>query len=128
VDFTERGRLRQLFFRTRIPYGAQVGPQIWGGDLHKTRRRPYDRIEVSEMPNRPGDRPEMLVDSILPLHPRLRQDLFQMDEQLWAIHGYIPVDGDVILAEFERRETAMAVLAQLAAAQEDLPNSRYGSV
>jgi hypothetical protein len=112
----------------RIPYGRPGWTAGLGRDLHKTRRRPYDRIEVSEMPNQPGERPEMLVDSILPLHPRLRQDLFQMDEELWAIHGYIPVDGEVILAEFERRDTAMAVLAQLAAAQEDLPNSRYGAV
>ena len=75
------------------------------------------------MPIQPGDRGEMLVDSILPLHPRLGQDLFQMDEQMWAIHGYIPVDGEVILAEFGHRETAMAMLAQLAAAQEDSPTS-----
>ncbi len=75
------------------------------------------------MPDQPGERSEMLVDSILPLHPRLGQDLFKMDEQVWAIHGYIPVDGEVILAEFERRETAIAILAQLAAAQEDSPPS-----
>ena len=41
-----------------------------------------------------------------------------MDAQMWAIHGYIPVDGEVILAEFDHRETARAVLAQLAAAQD----------
>ena len=75
------------------------------------------------MPYQPAERLEMLVDSILPLHPRLGQDLFQIDEQVWAIHGYIPVDGEVILAEFGRRETAMAILVQLAAAQEDSPTS-----
>jgi hypothetical protein len=87
-------------------------------DLHKSRLRPYDQIEVSEMLDEHGERPEMLIDSILPLHPRLGQDLFQMDAEMWAIHGYIPVDGEVILAEFDHRETATAVLAQLAAAQE----------
>jgi hypothetical protein len=35
-----------------------------------------------------------------------------------AIHGYIPVDGEVILAEFDQREPASAVLAQLVAAQD----------
>jgi hypothetical protein len=74
------------------------------------------------MPNQGGDRPEMLIDSILPLHPRLGQDLFQMDAQMWAIHGYIPVDGEVILAEFDHRETARDVLAKLAMAQD-----RHGS-
>jgi hypothetical protein len=98
------------------------------GGLHKTRGPPYDRIEVSEMPNHRSERPEMLIDSILPLHPRLSQDLFQMDAQIWAIHGYIPVDGEVILAEFEHRETARAVLAQLAAAQELSRSRRLGSV
>jgi hypothetical protein len=62
--------------------------------------------------------PEMLIDSILHQHPRFDHDLFQMDAQMWAIHGYIPVDGEVILAEFDDRETARAVLAQLAAAQD----------
>jgi len=73
---------------------------------------------VSDIPNQRGERTEMLIYAILPLHPRLGQDLFQMDAQMWAIHGYIPVDGEVILAEFDHRDTAMAVLAQLAAAQE----------
>lgn len=70
------------------------------------------------MPNLRGDRHEMLIDSILDQHPRLDQDLFQMDLQVWAVHGYIPVDGEVILAEFDHRETARAFLAQLAAAQD----------
>lgn len=70
------------------------------------------------MADQHGERPETLIHSILPLQPRLGQDLFQMDAHMWAIHGYIPVDGEVILAEFDRREAAAAVLAQLAAAQE----------
>lgn len=70
------------------------------------------------MPDQPGERPEMLIDSILHHHPRLDHDLFQVDAQMWAILGYIPVDGEVILAEFNHRETASAVLAQLAAAQD----------
>src|SRR4030081_1209874 len=50
--------------------------------------------------------PEMLIDSILHQRPRFDHGLFQMDAQTWAIHGYIPVDGEVILAEFDHRETA----------------------
>ncbi len=79
------------------------------------------------MPDQGGERPEMMMDSILPLHPRLGQDLFQMDAQMWAIHGYIPVDGEVILAEFDHRETAKAVLAQLAAAQDRDGNGETGT-
>ena len=39
------------------------------------------------MHNGRGERPEVVLDSILPLHPRLGQDVFQMDTELWAIHG-----------------------------------------
>ncbi len=80
------------------------------------------------MRNGRGERPEMVLDSILPLHPRLGQDVFQMDTELWAIYGYVPVDGEVILAEFDHRETASAVLAQLAAAQEQSRTQHEGSV
>jgi hypothetical protein len=73
---------------------------------------------VSEMPDQRDERHEMMIDLILHQRPRLDQDLFQMDAQIWAILGYIPVDGEVILAEFDHRETAIAVLAQLAAAQD----------
>jgi hypothetical protein len=70
------------------------------------------------MPNQRGEHSEMAIDSILHQHPRFDHDLYQMDSEIWVIHGYIPVDGEVILAEFDQRETARAVLAQLAAAQD----------
>jgi hypothetical protein len=79
------------------------------------------------MHDRRDERPEMVIDSILHQHPRLDYDVFQMDAQTWAIHGFIPVDGEVILAEFDHRDTAMAVLAQLAAAQELTENRRTTS-
>ena len=78
------------------------------------------------MPHEPGERAEMLIDSILPLRPRLGQDLFQMDAQMWAIHGYIPVDGEVILAEFDRRETATAILIPACSSARTVANSLLG--
>lgn len=57
------------------------------------------------------------MDTILHIHPRLNQDPFQVDARLWAIHGYIPVDGEVILAEFDDRESASAMLQLLAMAE-----------
>jgi hypothetical protein len=71
------------------------------------------------MSNQRGEHPEMLIDSILHHHPRLDQDLFQMDAHMWAIHGYIPVDGEVILAEFDHPEAAKTVLDQVAEADRD---------
>ena len=68
------------------------------------------------MPDGRSEHSEGLIDSIVGQHPRLDQGLFQMDAGMWAIHGYIPVDGEVILAEFDHRETASIVLRQLAEA------------
>ena len=59
---------------------------------------------------------EALMDTILRIHPRLNQAPFQVDARVWAIHGYIPVDGEVILAEFDDRESASAMLQTLALA------------
>jgi hypothetical protein len=80
------------------------------------------------MSNGRAERLEVVLDSILPLQPRLGQDVFQMDTDLWAIHGYVPVDSEVILAEFDHRETATAVLTQLAAAQEHSRMPHRGSI
>jgi mobilization protein NikA len=65
-----------------------------------------------------AERAELLIESILHQRPRLDQDLFEVDARMWAIHGYIPVDGEVLLAEFDHPETARAVLSQLAAAED----------
>lgn len=70
------------------------------------------------MPDRPGEVLETLIDSIVLQRPRFDQDIVQLDAQIWAIHGYIPVDGEVLVAEFEDRETASSVLARLLAAQD----------
>jgi hypothetical protein len=65
-----------------------------------------------------GERPEMVIDALLHQHARLAGDLFQIDTQTWAVHGYIPVDGEVILAEFDHPEMARTFLDHLAAAED----------
>jgi hypothetical protein len=40
-------------------------------------------------------------------------DVIQVTEHMWAIHGYIPVDGDVLMAEFDTYDQATNVLGQL---------------
>jgi hypothetical protein len=54
----------------------------------------------------------MAIDALLHEHARLARDLFQIDTQTWATHGYTPLDGEVILAEFDHPETAKTVLDQ----------------
>src|SRR3954469_16810873 len=41
-------------------------------------------------------------------------DVVAIDDGTWAIHGVIPVDGEVILAEFGTLEEAQAVLERIA--------------
>jgi hypothetical protein len=40
----------------------------------------------------------------------------RITDDIWAIHGVIPVDGDVILAEFDTYDEARSVLGELPAA------------
>lgn len=70
------------------------------------------------MSNERGGRPETEIDIVLHQHPRLDYSVVPVDAHTWAIHGYIPVDGEVILAEFDGREAAEAALAKLAGIQE----------
>ena len=37
----------------------------------------------------------------------------QLGDNLWAIHGFIPVDCDVLMAEFDTYEEATSTLEQL---------------
>jgi hypothetical protein len=46
-------------------------------------------------------------------------DILQIGTGAWAIHGSIPVDGDVLVARYDTREQATDVLARLA------PNHRF---
>lgn len=55
-------------------------------------------------------RPEVVLDALLTQQARIAGDVIEIEEHTWAVHGVIPVDGDVILAEFDRPEDARALL------------------
>jgi hypothetical protein len=40
-------------------------------------------------------------------------DVLQLNDNLWAVHGFIPVDGDVLMAEFATYEQATYTLGLL---------------
>ena len=52
---------------------------------------------------------EQLVDELVPV----AGDVVEVSVGVWAIHGSIAVDGEVILAEFSLLDEARSVLAQL---------------
>lgn len=50
-----------------------------------------------------------LVDA----HVQIAGDVLQLGSRTWAIHGSIPVDGGVLVAEYDSFDEARDVLAQL---------------
>ena len=46
-------------------------------------------------------------------HSGVAGDILQIATDTWAIHGLVPMDGHVLLAEYDSLEAAQAVLAQL---------------
>ena len=60
----------------------------------------------------PGQR---IIEALIAEHVRFHYDLLPIDDQTWAIHGYISVDGEVILAEFTTQNDARSAPAQVAA-------------
>ncbi len=48
-------------------------------------------------------------------------DVFEVDPHTWAIHGVIPVGGDVIMAEFETQDQAKKALGKLSTPEHGPP-------
>jgi hypothetical protein len=58
-----------------------------------------------------------VVQALIDEHYPYDCDVIAINENTWAIHGPIPVDGEVILAEFETKEDAELALELLSVAQ-----------
>jgi hypothetical protein len=54
-----------------------------------------------------------LIEEVLGEQIQVAGDVFEVDSQTWAIHGYLPGEGEVLLAEFARPERAESALQQL---------------
>ena len=83
--------------------------------------RLYDLERSRKVNDRGGGRSsrrDVSVGEILELHARVSGDIFEVDGQTWAIHGFIPVDGEVILAEFDGPHKARFVLDQIAESED----------
>jgi hypothetical protein len=57
-----------------------------------------------------------VVEELIAEHLEASCDVVLITEGTWAIHGLVAYQGEMILAEFEDRETAMLALLELAAA------------
>ena len=63
------------------------------------------------------DSDRRVVEELIDEHYPFDCDVIAIDSHTWAIHGSIPVGGDVILAEFEKKEDAAVALELLSAAE-----------
>jgi hypothetical protein len=63
------------------------------------------------------DPAQRIIQELIDEHVRFDYDLVRIDDQTWAIHGSIAVDGEVILAEFTTQDDARSALEQLSQAE-----------
>ena len=57
------------------------------------------------------------VEGLIQLHARVARDVVQIAASIWAIHGPIAVDGEVIMAAFNSRDAADAAIDELWSAE-----------
>ena len=65
------------------------------------------------------DRKQRIVQELIDEHIHASRDIVPIDDQTWALHGVIAVDGEVIIAEFDDRADAESALEQVAATEDD---------
>ena len=64
--------------------------------------------------NGEGDFRLRFLHDLVDQHTPIAGDLVAVGESAWAIHGTIPVDGEVLMASYDREQDARVVLDQLA--------------
>ncbi len=68
---------------------------------------------MTDTPDPHTDRRLQFLDELIRENPAIAGDVAKISDDTWAIRGVIPVDGDVILAEFDSYDEARIVLDQL---------------
>jgi hypothetical protein len=61
----------------------------------------------------PADEQLQFLHDLVEENASISGDVLPVGNNLWAIHGYIPVDGEVLMAEFESYEQATSTLEQV---------------
>jgi hypothetical protein len=62
--------------------------------------------------NHPSNQLQFLRD-LVEENASIAGDVLQFGDKVWAIHGYIPVDCDVLMAAFDSYDEAVNTLEQL---------------
>ena len=64
-------------------------------------------------PDQHGDPELQFLRELADASARIAGDVARIGDHAWAIHGVIPVDGEVMLAEFDSYDEARVVLDHL---------------
>jgi hypothetical protein len=59
------------------------------------------------------DRQLRFIQELLDENVPIAGDITEIDAETWAIHGLIPMDGDVIVAEYHSYSEARGVLDEI---------------
>ena len=61
----------------------------------------------------PSDDQLQFLQDLLEEHATIAGGVVEVGDACWAIHGFIPVDGDILMARFYSYDRAAGVLEQL---------------
>ncbi len=70
---------------------------------------------MNEAQDEQDDDKILFLQQLVEERATIAADVVEVDAQTWAIHGVIPVGGDVIMAEFETQDQAKKALRKLSA-------------
>jgi len=65
---------------------------------------------MAAVPEPHEDRQVQLLRDLEDEYASIAGDIIRVGDGAWAIHGAIPVDGDVLMAEFQTYDEARSVL------------------
>jgi hypothetical protein len=68
---------------------------------------------MSDSPEKHPERQLEFLQALLSASGSIDGDVLEISKDRWAIHGVIPVDGEVLIAEFDTYDEANHVLEQL---------------
>ena len=74
-------------------------------------------MPMQDPPHGLSDPDQQIVETLIDEHIHVSYNLVPIDDETWAIHASIAVDGEVIVAEFRDRTDAESALELLSAAE-----------
>jgi hypothetical protein len=78
---------------------------------------------MNDPPGKDPDRQLQLLRGLLEDNGAVECDVLKIGTDTWAIHGVIPVDGEVLMAEYDSYEAARHALDEVLGEREGQPTS-----